>query len=274
MAVLILPLVTLDSFQVGPFLIHSFSVLIGVGVLLGFYLAVRRGAELGLPRERVALFSLFMLVGGIVGARVGRIFYQPELVAKIFTDPVDVFVRFHGIASFGAYGGGLLGALLFFWLRCKSIRECLKFLDIVGFALPFSWFFGRVGCALVHDHPGIRSVGWLAVAFPDGPRFDLGLLEAIFLFLLAGFFVLLGQQRHWPGFFFALYCCIYGPFRFLLDQLHEDPPHYFGVNVDQYGAAFAIFAGLVTIYLSRTTHAQLSTSEKIHVNPVRSIPKP
>ena len=36
---------------------------------------------------------------------------------------------------------------------------------------------GRFGCALQHDHLGIPSTYFLAVRFPGGPRFDLGLLR-------------------------------------------------------------------------------------------------
>jgi phosphatidylglycerol:prolipoprotein diacylglycerol transferase len=273
-AALILPLVTLERFSIGPFVIYTFTALMGIGVLVGFFLAVRRGAEWGIPRERVALFSLFMIVGAIIGARFGSVLYKPDLVRKVFTDPGEVFVHFHGIASFAVYAGGLVGALLFFLLKCRSIPGSLKFLDIEGFALPFSSFFGRLGCALVHDHPGRLSDGWLAVSFLDGSRYDLGLLEAIFLLLVSGVFLLLRRQRHRAGFFFILYCFTYAPFRFLLDRLREAPPQYFGITVDQYAAALTILAGIVTIYLSRSTHVRASTSEKIHGNPVRSLSKP
>jgi len=268
-AALVLPFVTVDRFRFGFLTIHSFAVLVGGGVLTGFYLAVRRAALWRISRERIALFSLFLIVGGIIGARFGRILYEPDLVHKALTDPAEVFLRFHGIASFGAYAGGLGGALLYFRLRCKSIAESLKFLDAVGFALPFGWFFGRVGCALVHDHPGILSDGWMAVAFPGGSRYDLGLLEAIFLFVLAMAFLVLSRWRWSAGFFFGLYCCVYGPFRFFLDQLHVNPPRYFGLSVDQYGAVLALTAGLVTFYFSGATDSQQPTPEKIHVRTVR-----
>jgi phosphatidylglycerol---prolipoprotein diacylglyceryl transferase len=269
-----LPFVRVDSFHFLGITVHAFSLLVGAGVLCGFLLAVNRGAGYGISRERIALFSLFLIVGGIAGARFGRILYEPDLLRQAITNPALVFLRFHGITSFGGYFGGLAGALLFFRLQRYSRTRALQFLDSVGFALPFAWFFGRVGCALVHDHPGILSDGWLTVAFPGGSRYDLGLLEALFLLLLAAIFGLLSLRNHQPGFFFALYFSVYGPFRFFLDRLHVDPPQYFGLTVDQYGAALATITGIVTFCLMRTTQGHHAIPETIDGIHVRSVSRP
>ena len=34
--------------------------------------------------------------------------------------------------------------------------------------------FGRMGCSIAHDHPGLESDLWFAVQYPHGGRFDLG----------------------------------------------------------------------------------------------------
>lgn len=269
-----LPYITVDSLHFLGITIHVFALLVGAGVLSGFFLAVHQGARYGIARERIALFSVFLIIGGIAGARFGRIFYEPDLLRQAFTNPGLVFLKFHGITSFGGFFGGLLGSLLFFRFQCSSRLEILQLLDSVGFALPVAWFFGRVGCALVHDHPGILSDALLSVAFPGGSRYDLGLLEALFLLLLAAVFFLLSRRSHQTGFFFALYFCTYGPFRFLLDRLHVNPPRYFGLSVDQYCAAFAMFVGIVTFCLMRTTHGHHPIPENIHGIPIRSISRP
>jgi len=48
--------------------------------------------------------------------------------------------------------------------------------DLVASAFPLSWVFGRSGCSLAHDHPGMLSNAWFAVQYPGGGRFDLGLI--------------------------------------------------------------------------------------------------
>ena len=113
--------------------------------------------------------------------------------------------------------------------------------------MPFAWAIGRLGCALVHDHPGIRSAGLLAVAYPGGARYDLGVLEVFFHVLLAGCFLLFDRSRRPAGFYFAAFFCAYGPFRFLLDGLHVNPPRYFGWTVDTYASVLATLIGLLAV---------------------------
>ena len=258
------------QFSVLGLTVHTFALLVGAAMLTGFLLAAQRGRRYGISRERIALFSVFLLAGGLFGARFGRVFYQPDLLRQALTDPRTLLQNLHGISSFGAYFGGLAAALLFFRLHCQSIRERLQFLDAVGFALPFSWCLGRIGCALVHDHPGILSSGWFTVAYPDGPRYDLGLLEALFLFLIGFLFLFLDRRKRPAGFYFACYFTLYGPFRFLLDQLHVDPPRYAGWTVDQFGAALALAAAVIAwLFISRSSsHSSLETSCAL---PYRSI---
>ena len=266
-AAFVVPYVEIRSFQVFGLTLHAFIVLVIIAALIGFLLAAYRARHrFGISRERVALFSMFLIAGGLLGARFCRLLYEPDLLRHALTNPSSVARAFTGISSFGGYFGGLAGALLFFRLRCKPGLERLQLLDVVGFALPFSWFLGRVGCALVHDHPGILSSGWLTVAYPDGPRYDLGLLEALFLLLLAAVFLILDRLPRPPGFYFALYFSVYGPFRFLLDQLHVDPPRYFGCSVDEFFAVLATVAGIVAWFFtyrsSRHTHQTSSEDSR------------
>src|SRR5699024_7649510 len=103
-----------------------------------------------------------------------------------------------------------------------------------------------------------------------GARYDLGLIEALFLFALAIVFYCLDSRVRRPGFFFAAYFCVYGPFRFLLDRLHVDPPRYFGWSVDQYAALAATIAGLLIAAASFRT-ARKKTSEEKNATSFRAV---
>jgi phosphatidylglycerol:prolipoprotein diacylglycerol transferase len=134
--------------------------------------------------------------------------------------------------------------------RGMAAREQLRFVDCLIYALPFTLAVGRVGCALLHDHPGASSEHWLAVAFPDGPRFDLGLLEALYAAALAAVFALLGR-RSWPdGFFIGLFFAAYGPARFALDSLRVSEARYFGWTPGQYLSLLAAGVGVWTLFVA------------------------
>jgi prolipoprotein diacylglyceryltransferase len=52
-----------------------------------------------------------------------------------------------------------------------------------------------------------------------------------------------------PGFAIGLFLAVYGPFRFLLDRLHESPPHWFFLTIDQWSGAAATLLGLAILSL-------------------------
>jgi phosphatidylglycerol:prolipoprotein diacylglycerol transferase len=149
----------------------------------------------------------------VFGHVLDVLFYSPERLA---TDPWALLRLWDGLSSFGGFIGGGVGALL--WRLRHGVRV-LPYTDVVASALPVGWVFGRAGCAVVHDHPGIASAAWFAVAYPGGSRLDLGLLELGFTLPIAAVFLLM-QRRAWPwGFFLGVLCTAYAPLRFCLDFL-------------------------------------------------------
>jgi phosphatidylglycerol:prolipoprotein diacylglycerol transferase len=117
----------------------------------------------------------------------------------------------------------------------------------MAYVFPLSWAIGRLGCSLVHDHPGIRSESWLAVRYPDWPRYDLGVLGLFFLLLLAGLFRALDARPRPPGFFAAAALLAVGVFRIWIDQYQVDPPRYYGWSVDQYNAIILLLLSALLI---------------------------
>ncbi len=241
-----IPYVAVRAFNLFGLRIAPFRWLLAAAVLVGFLTAVRHARNYGIGREKLAEMSVWMTLGGIVGSIAFKIVYHPGVIAAAFHSPRLAF-RYFGISSFGGLFGGCVALLLYFLLHRAEWPKRLAILDSLGFAMPFAWAIGRMGCALAHDHPGMRSDSLLAVAFPRGSRFDLGVLEVLFHLGLAACFLGLSRTRRPAGFYFAAFFCAYGPFRFLLDYLHVNPPRYFGVTVDSYAAILATLLGLLTL---------------------------
>ena len=222
-----------------------FLLLVVTAIVVACAIIILRGHRQGLAYERTEELCLWAALAGYLGAHLFRFVYVPQEFARVLQDPRNLLTG--GIASFGGFFGGLAGVFGFFWCRKVDGNQRMKFLDLAGFALPFSWVFGRVGCALVHDHPGLRTTNWLGVQFPGGTRYDLGLLEVFFLLALAALFLVLDRRPRPAGFYFGLYFLLYGIFRLGLDQLHVDPPRYLGWTVDQIAASAAIAAGVLAL---------------------------
>ncbi|MGC4092045.1 MAG: prolipoprotein diacylglyceryl transferase [Polyangiaceae bacterium] len=197
-----------------PISLKPFGLLVSAGVYLGAWVSSRYARQRGVAPAAMASFIYWVVVLGFVGGHVlDVVFYSPE---RLLSDPLSLLRLWDGLSSFGGFIGGALGALV--W-RLRQRTAILPYADIVASGLPLGWLFGRAGCAVVHDHPGIASDAWFAVAYPGGGRLDLGLLEmALTLPIAVGFLLL--QRRAFPwGFFLGVLSCVYAPLRFGLDFL-------------------------------------------------------
>jgi phosphatidylglycerol:prolipoprotein diacylglycerol transferase len=227
------PYVTVPPIFVGKMAIPPFALLVSLGVLVAHFVLLARARRLGLSPVWAGELSLAMVICGFFGAILFKLLYRPEALAMRV---------FPGISSFGGIFGALLGGWAYLAARGTGV---MRYLDAVGFAFPFGFVLGRLGCTITHDHPGLRSdVGWLTVAYPDGPRYDLGLLEMLFLLAVCGAFVWLDRNPRPTGFFLAALLLLYGPFRVALDRLHVDPPRYADLSVDQWAGAAVTALGL------------------------------
>ena len=231
-------------FWLGNHPVSSFLSLFAAGILVGHFALIARAKRIGLPREKAAVFSAALILTGMVGAMLFRAAYSAEMRQALWADPASIFRNYPGFASFGGILGGLLGG----WIALRAMRIAkrarLRYLDALAYVFPMAFLFGRLGCSLNHDHPGIRTSCWLGVRYPDAARYDLGVLEFLFLGLLLAAQIFLAPRFKRPGALFAFFTICYGVFRLTLDRLHIDPPRFYGVTVDQWASAALVLAGI------------------------------
>jgi phosphatidylglycerol:prolipoprotein diacylglycerol transferase len=236
-----LPYVDPPVLGLGGAQVSAFSILVLLAGVTGFELVVRRAPRAGLARAEAARLAVWTLLLGFLGSHVFA-----ELTtcpARVREDPRVLLWFWGSLSSLGGMLGGSLGACLAARARRLPGRSTLRFLDLVAFAAPFAWALGRLGCALVHDHPGVVSRHWLAVDFPSGPRLDLGLLELPLHLGLALAFLLLHRCTR-EGLFLGLFLAIYGPVRFALDFLRIGETRHLGLTPAQLLCAGASLLGL------------------------------
>jgi len=216
-----------------------FPAMVSLGVLTAHLLTVHRARRLGLDVALANRIVAWVLVLGFLGAVVGKWIYRPDPLWR----PIA------GLSSFGGMLGGLSGAALCLGRSAVKRGDALRYCNALAYAFPFGWVFGRGGCALVHDHPGLPAVGWLTHLFADGRRYDLGLIELVFFAApVALLFAWMARRDHN---FAALLLMLYAPFRLALDRLHENPPRIGLLTVDQAGALVLLTLGLWFWYQDR-----------------------
>lgn len=203
---------------VGALKIQPFGVLVASGILLGSRVAEWQGERRGVPRQATADFLLYTIMIGLGSAMLlNMVVYEPEKLAGYFRGDFT----YPGLSSFGGFFGAAMAALYF---RQKKGLSLLRVSDGAAFAFPLAWLFGRTGCFVVHDHPGIPTDFFLGVEnyYEQGvTRHDLGLYEVIWSAAVFGLFLWIGDRKMKPGYMGALLFILYAPIRFFLDFLRE-----------------------------------------------------
>ncbi len=230
-----IPWFQIPPLRIGPLAIEPFGVLAAAGVYVASLLLVRCAREEGLDPAPLTSFATWALVGGILGGHLVHLFlYHPEELRS--GGVLQVLKVWDGLSSTGGVLGGLTAGALFFRRRRLSFA---RYGGVIALSVAPGWAVARLGCFAVHDHPGVRTSFPLAVAFPDGPRHDLGLDDALLLAAIS--LVLYGLRRRGAlrGSLLAVLALLYGAGRFALDFLRaRDLPYvdarYLGLTPAQY----------------------------------------
>jgi phosphatidylglycerol:prolipoprotein diacylglycerol transferase len=239
----------------GP--INLFGILLAIGVLFGSWLARKYCERNGLDEETLRWFGIRLIVWGFIGSFVlNTVFYEWTSFAH---DPWNVTKKL-GIASYGAIVSGAIAFMVYTHIKKLDRR---KWADMAAWGAAGGWLFGRLGCAVVHDHQGFRSDFPLAVDFPAGKYFlarnahetvrahDLGLYE---FFLWCVLLLLLVLLERWkgrrPGFLMGILAVTYSVPRFLFEFLrpNETDPRYGGLTFAQWCAIATFLLGLYILF--------------------------
>jgi len=248
-----LPYFTWHQISLGPITIQVWGLLVALGFAAGVAWAYIWARKYFLSEQVILDLALWTLIGGFVFARLFFVvFYSFDY---FYQYPIDIFkIWLGGASSLGGFFGAGVAMYLFAKFRRFSWKELAPYVDILTFGLWLGWGIGRMGCFLIHDHPGRLSNFLLAVNFPAGARHDLGLYDSllalcIFVFLLCLFKKIV--KRGWGKVLFITFA-MYALVRFWLDFLRaQDLPgadaRYWLLTPMQW--AILVGFGLLTFWL-------------------------
>jgi phosphatidylglycerol:prolipoprotein diacylglycerol transferase len=187
-------------------------------------------------------------VGLVMAHVLDVLLYYPQ---RIEHDGILTLFKFwEGLSSFGGIFGAFLAS---HWYARKCKRPWRVYADFMLQGWVLGWVFGRLGCTIVHDHPGHLTNFFLAFNYPEGPRHNLGFYEflyTLFLMLPAQLIYHRLRPKAPAGTYVALITIMYTPLRFFLDFLRAtDLPgadeRYGGLTPAQWGCmgffAFAVW---------------------------------
>jgi phosphatidylglycerol:prolipoprotein diacylglycerol transferase len=262
----------------GDLTLGVFGLLVAAGVLVGIqfclYYAKQRDLDEFMARDQMFWTLVF---GFIISHWVSVVFYFPE---RMVENPWVLLMIWNGLSSVGGFFGAFIGMT---WFVRRHKQPVMVYADTNIFGLVLGMIFGRLGCALVHDHPGriVTADTFLAVGpwpckCPEGRslpscctvdnavyRYDLGLNELLVLLVLGVFIYFVWDWRKaQPGKLTGLVATVYAVTRFWLDFLREESVgkgvsepdvRYFGLTPAQY-FTLAFFAVGVWLLFFRKPH--------------------
>lgn len=115
-------------FSLGPISVRWYGLCFAIGFLIGYQIVAAMFKHEGAPESWLGILLTFLVIGTIVGARLGHVFFyewdyysaHPSEILKIWNG---------GLASHGGTIGNIIGLFIFSWTVSKK---------------PASWVFDKV----------------------------------------------------------------------------------------------------------------------------------
>ena len=259
--------------------IAYYGIILMTAAISAAFLADYRARKKGLKSETVWDGFLWVLIGGIIGARLWHIF-TPQ-TSNLVIDPatgelanpyfvggtiriLDILMIWNGgLGIPGAVIGG--GLMLYLFTRRKGLSFGM-WADIAAPTLALAQAIGRWGNYVNQELYGApTALPWAITIAPEKrlPAFqNQATYHPLFLYEmlwnLLNFGVMLWLEKRYsdklkPGDLFLVYLIIYPIGRFLLEFLRLDPSLIGGVNFNQtFMLVIALAAGLFMIIRHRT----------------------
>jgi phosphatidylglycerol:prolipoprotein diacylglycerol transferase len=253
------------AFHLGPFTIHWYGVMIALAFLAGLWTATLRARREKIPGEKIADVTLWLMIGGIIGARVAYVttYWREEFADQPFS---EVFMIQHGGL---VYYGGLIGAIVggAIYIRWKKM-PFWRTADVLAPSIALGNVFGRIGCLLNGCCYGRAcSLPW-AISFPADnplnpptyPVHPTEIYDALLNFGVYLFLAWLFRRKKFDGQIFTTYLLCYAVTRSFVEYFrgdYTDLHYHLGLTPAQWISVPIFVAGLaLAAILSRRTQQQ------------------
>lgn len=256
-----------DGFPLGPIYIRFYGIILMLGALAGAWLATREAKRRGHEAEIVWDLLTYLLVGGIIGARIWHILTPPPssgvTAGWYLTHPLDAMAIWKG--GLGIPGAIIGGAIVLYFYTRRHKLSFAEWADIASPSLALGQAIGRWGNYFNQELYGSpTTLPWKIFISPEHrlPEYaNVEYYHPLFLYEsiwnLGNMFLLLWIARRYAdrlreGDIFLIYLIVYPIGRFLLDFLRLDASLVNGININQLVMAIvAVCAGAALYWRHR-----------------------
>ena len=215
--------------SLGPITLHTYGVLLALGMILALWVVGREATKAGLDAARVTDLAIYVLIAGLVGAKVLLVVVEWRFY---WAHPGDLWAV---LRSGGVFYGGLLGAMPVAWYYTRRFAlDGWTTADVLAPGVVLGQAVGRLGClAAGCCHGRAAGVPW-AVTFKDpyayrevGTPLDIPLhptqvYESVACLAIFGVLLFLLPRRRFRGHVVTAYVALYSTARFFIEFYRGD----------------------------------------------------
>lgn len=245
-----IPYFQANAFAFGPLTIQVWGLFVSLGILSALILAYKISRKYFLAEQVILDLGVWSIVGGLLMARVFHVVFYAQEYYLLHPSEVVYFWQ-GGASSLGGFVGAIMAIYIFAKIKNFNLKELWPYFDVMALSLWLGWAVGRIGCFMIHDHPGKLTDSFFAINFPDGARYDLGLFDSLLAWFIFMVFALLFKKLikiRW-GLVTQLSFMVYAFVRFCLDFLRA-------TDVEQADARYLLLTpaqwGMIVIFLGLT----------------------
>jgi phosphatidylglycerol:prolipoprotein diacylglycerol transferase len=247
-----MPYRTFEMFQIGPFHLRTWGLMVGIGLAVGLFTAAWAARKRGISTDKLYLLAFIGVVAGIFGSRLGWAL-QPAEIGETLAHPLRLISFWEpGLTLVGGLILGFGAAIIYAWRARVPLR---RMFDAVVVGLGPTIAIGRIGCFLTGLHPGKATTLPWGIDFLGAVRHPIPLYESLLGLALFAFALILYRRRAPAGTVALGGGIFYLVGRSLLDLLRapgislSDPRLLAGLTLTQTISLFAIPALAAAIYL-------------------------
>ena len=252
--------------------VRWYSVAIMAGIVAAVIISAFEGKRKGIPSESIISLVPWVLVGGIIGA---RLFHIIDHWDYYMANPGLIFqIQRGGLAIWGALVGGAAGALGY--TRIARIKF-LMLADALVPGLLVAQIIGRFGCIVNGDaYGGFTTLPWgfiytnpnamIPSNYVGIPTHPYPVYDMLWNAFVLGLVLLLFRRRFkQEGMVLACYLGLYAVGRFFLTFFRQENVLFWGLQEAQVVALFIFIAAImVLLYLWRREKRNLALDSAIH----------
>jgi phosphatidylglycerol:prolipoprotein diacylglycerol transferase len=240
-----------QNLRIGGIRIQFYGIIIAVGALVGYWLALKRREKSGIKSDDAELIIFLVIVAGFVGARL----YHVVSELHLYTDNLlKIFAVWNGgLSIYGAAIGGVIA--LYVYSKYYKDYSLLQLLDWLIPSMVVGQIIGRFGNFANYEIYGTPTgLPWkmfVPIQFRT-PPFELNqFFHPLFLYEAVGsaiILVLLLRLKLKTGYLFLIWLLLYNVLRFLLEQLRVGSVIYGGIRVNAIVSLVLVVVAIAIIY--------------------------